>query len=81
MPDNQGKETTKPVTGSTYPQLPNAKATSRPGSILNRQGGSVFDRPEHINLSRGSHTGTLFKREKVAKFQRSPCKAKPNFLL
>jgi len=28
--------------------LLNAKATIRPGSILNRQGGSVFDRPEHM---------------------------------
>ena len=46
--DNQEKETTKPVNGYTYPQLPNAKATIRPGSILNRQGGSVFDRPEHL---------------------------------
>ena len=45
---NQEKETTKPVNGYTYPQLPNAKATIRPGSILNRQGGSVFDRPEHM---------------------------------
>jgi hypothetical protein len=26
--------------------LPNAKATIRPGSILNQQGGSIFDQPE-----------------------------------
>jgi hypothetical protein len=31
----------------TYQQLPIQKAATRPGSILNRQGGSIFNRREH----------------------------------
>jgi len=34
--------------------LPNAKATIRPGSILNRQGGSIFDRPEQAGIAGAS---------------------------
>jgi hypothetical protein len=52
--NNQEKETIKLVNGYTYPQLPNAKAIIRPGSILNRQGGSVFDRLEHARGARSA---------------------------
>jgi hypothetical protein len=34
----------------TYPQLPIQTATTRPGSILNRQGGSIFNRREQSEV-------------------------------
>ena len=37
----------KPATEYTYPQLPIQKAATRPGSILDRQGGSDFNRRGH----------------------------------
>jgi hypothetical protein len=40
----------------TYPQLPIQTATTRPGSILNRQGGSIFNRREQLKASRRRFT-------------------------
>jgi hypothetical protein len=42
--NQQPGETERPVDQYTYPQLQNQNATIRPGSILNRQGGSKFNR-------------------------------------
>jgi hypothetical protein len=40
----------------TYPQLPIQTATTRPGSILNRQGGSIFNRREHVLVEMNAAT-------------------------
>ena len=42
----------KPATEYTYPQLPIQKAATRPGSILDRQGGSNFNRRGHQALKK-----------------------------
>jgi len=51
------KEMQKPVAEYTYPQLQNPKATIRPGSLLNRQGGSRFNQPEHAKSVKGEMIG------------------------
>jgi hypothetical protein len=44
--DNQVR-VAKPAIEYTYPQLPIQTAATRPGSILDRQGGSIFNRRGH----------------------------------
>jgi hypothetical protein len=46
--NQQPGETERPVDQYTYPQLQNQNATIRPGSILNRQGGSKFNRRRQL---------------------------------
>jgi len=52
--------------------LPNAKATIRPGSILNRQGGSVFDRPEQSELDLWQLLVTVLGEIKTAVYAKDP---------
>ncbi len=42
--NQEQRRSQKPATWYTYPQLPIQKAAIRPGSILDRQGGSIFNR-------------------------------------
>ena len=42
--EHQDRRIQKTATGYTYPQLPIQKLATRPGSILDRQGGSLFNR-------------------------------------
>ena len=62
-----GRGEPQPAIQYTYPQLPIQKAATRPGSILDRQGGSIFNRRGqaahfalHIGHLRGAHTRDFF---------------------
>jgi hypothetical protein len=55
----------KPEIEYTYPQLPIQKAATRPGSILDRQGGSIFNRRGHTGYSYESIMGLYLRSAKV----------------